>query len=147
MDQRSTRRHPAGKRTRNEHLPRAGPCRCATSTAAPPVGVDYLLRPRRKGRPVGAIGPVRAWPIDPRSTRREVADTHPVHACPAGDLIDVTIRMADGNPITLPVVKVGNKILGVTTGGDAGEAAISQDWRRREPRLHHTHYLPPFTFV
>ena len=58
---------------------------------------------------------VRALQKDPRSTLREVADAHPVHASPADDLIDVTMRMADFNLFTLPVVDAEHKILGVIT--------------------------------
>lgn len=90
------------------------------------------------GRLVGAIGLVRALQNDAHLTLREVTDTHPVYAGPADDLIDVTMRMADFNLFTLPVVDPDHKILGVITVDDALEAAIPQDWRRREPRLHTT---------
>ena len=86
------------------------------------------------GRLVGAIGLVRALQKDHHLTLREVADPHPVHAGPADDLIEVTMRMADFNLFTLPVVDADHKILGVITVDDALEAAIPQDWRRREPR-------------
>lgn len=108
------------------------------ATTAQPEALTTLYSVDEKGRLVGAIGLVRALQKDPRSTLREVADAHPVHASPADDLIDVTMRMADFNLFTLPVVDAEHKILGVITVDDALEAAIPQDWRRREPRHHNT---------
>jgi CBS domain-containing protein len=41
--------------------------------------------------------------------------------------------MADYNLYTIPVVDDDDRVLGVVTVDDVLEAAIPEDWRRREP--------------
>jgi CBS domain-containing protein/sporulation protein YlmC with PRC-barrel domain len=87
-------------------------------------------------RLVGAISLVRALQADPHSLLRDVAESDPVHAAPQDDIVDVTTRMADFNLLVLPVLDERGHILGVVTVDDALEAALPQDWRRREPQAH-----------
>jgi Mg/Co/Ni transporter MgtE len=66
------------------------------------------------------------------------ADIDVVVASPDDDVIDVTTRMADFNLLALPVISEDRHILGLITVDDALEAAIPQDWSRREPSHHET---------
>jgi CBS domain-containing protein len=136
-----------------------------TATAGGLMGVDYLAAPQDStiehvlgllraattqqpealttiysvdddGRVAGAISLVRALQLEPATTLRAATDPDPVRARPGDDLVEVTRRMADFNLLTMPVVDDEDRILGVITVDDALEAAIPQDWLRREPRHH-----------
>ena len=48
-------------------------------------------------------------------------------------MVDVALLMSDYNLITIPVVDDRRKMLGVITVDDVLEAALPEDWRRREP--------------
>ena len=69
---------------------------------------------------------------------REVVTGDPIHASPSDDIIDITIRMADFNLLTLPVLDDHGHILGVITADDARGATIPEDWRRRGKRQRET---------
>ena len=136
-----------------------------TATAGGLMGVDYLAAPQHStidqvldtlrkattqqpealttiysldsdGRLTGAIGLVQALQLDPNTALRDAVDSDPVRVAPEDDLVEVTRRMADYNLLTLPVVDDSDHILGVITVDDALEAAIPDDWQRREPRHH-----------
>ena len=136
-----------------------------TATAGGLMGVDYLAVPEHSSiehavsvvrdavthqpealttiysldtdrRLVGALSLVRALQLDPAVTLRDATDPEPVCAHPDDDLIEVTRLMADFNLLTLPVVDGDDRILGIITVDDALEAAIPEDWLRREHRHH-----------
>ena len=106
------------------------------STTKQPEALTTIYSLASDGRLTGAISLVRALQLDPATTLHTATDPDPVRARPDDDLIDVTRRMADFNLLTLPVVDDTDHILGVITVDDALEAAIPQDWQRREPRRH-----------
>jgi Mg/Co/Ni transporter MgtE len=86
---------------------------------------------------VGTLSLVRAIQATPTALLREVSDLEPVHADPRDDIIDIANLMADYNLLSLPIIDDDAHILGVITVDDALEAAIPDDWRRRD-RHHHT---------
>jgi CBS domain-containing protein len=88
-------------------------------------------------RLVGTLSLVRAIQAKPTALLREVSDLEPVHGDPRDDIIDIANLMADYNLLSLPILDDDDHILGVITVDDALEAAIPDDWRRRE-RHHHT---------
>lgn len=90
----------------------------------------------------GSVGLVRIVQADPTARLMDIADPDPVHASPQDDVVDVTTRMADFNLTALPVTDPQGLILGVVTVDDALEAAIPEDWRRREPQTHSTATAP-----
>jgi Mg/Co/Ni transporter MgtE len=92
----------------------------------------------REGRLVGTLSLVGAIQADPHAVLREVADPDPVHADPRDDLIDIANVMADYNLLSLPILDDDDRIFGVITVDDALEAAIPDDWRRRERHHHRT---------
>lgn len=90
----------------------------------------YSLDP--DGRLVGTVSLVRALQLDPTTPLHTATDPDPVHAHHDDDIVRVTTQMADFNLLTLPVLDEHSRILGVITVDDALEAAIPEDWRRRE---------------
>jgi len=88
-------------------------------------------------RLVGTLSLVGAIQAEPTALLREVSDLEPVHADPRDDIIDIANLMADYNLLSLPILDDTGHILGVITVDDALEAAIPDDWRRRD-RHHHT---------
>lgn len=90
----------------------------------------------------GAVNLIHVLQADPEATLAEIADRDPVHASPEDDVVDVTTRMADFNLMVLPVIDHQGHLLGVVTVDDALEAAIPDDWRRREPQTHSTETAP-----
>ncbi len=85
------------------------------------------------GKLAGALSVITALQADSSTSIRELADLDPVHVLPDADIVEVTTRMSDYNLLTLPVLDRERHILGVITVDDALEAAIPDDWRRREP--------------
>ncbi|HAN25214.1 MAG: magnesium transporter [Microbacterium sp.] len=90
----------------------------------------------------GSVGLVQALQAHPDTPLAEIADSEPVYASPQDDVVDVTTRMADFNLMVLPVTDPQGLLLGVVTVDDALEAAIPEDWRRREPQTHSTATAP-----
>ncbi|MEA9984283.1 magnesium transporter MgtE N-terminal domain-containing protein [Subtercola sp. RTI3] len=88
-------------------------------------------------RLVGTLSLVKAIQTSPDALLRDVADPEPVHADPRDDIIDIANVMADYNLLSLPILNDTGQIIGVITVDDALEAAIPDDWRRRD-RHHHT---------
>lgn len=91
-----------------------------------------------EGRLVGTLSIVKAIQTNPDTLLRAVADPEPVYADPRDDLIDIANVMADYNLLTLPILNDARQIIGVITVDDALEAAIPDDWRRRERHHHNT---------
>jgi CBS domain-containing protein len=104
-----------------------------TATTQQPEALTTIHSLGADGALAGTISLVRALQLDPATPLREAADPHPIAASPQDDIIAVTTRMADFNLLTLPVVDHEGRILGIITVDDALEAAIPNDWSRREP--------------
>lgn len=100
------------------------------------LAIIYTLAP--DGTFEGALTLVHAVQADPDRPLSEVADRDVVVASPDDDVIDVTTRMADYNLLAMPVLSEDRRILGVITVDDALEAAIPEDWSRRESNHHET---------
>lgn len=116
----------------------------AASTQQPEaLTTIYSLDP--EGHVVGAISLVRALQLDPATQLHDATDPDPVHAHHDDDIVSVTTQMADFNLLTLPVLDEHSHILGVITVDDALEAAIPDDWRRREPQRRPTTITDPDT--
>jgi CBS domain-containing protein len=90
----------------------------------------HSLRP--DGTLAGTLSLVRALQLDSATLLRDAADAQIVVASPDDDIVVVTTRMADYNLLSLPVVDVSGRLLGIVTVDDALEAAIPQAWSRRE---------------
>jgi MgtE intracellular N domain/CBS domain len=60
-------------------------------------------------------------------------DSDPIRVGSEADLTDIALLMADFNLYSIPVVDEHDHMLGVVTVDDVLEAAIPEDWRRREP--------------
>ncbi|WJH26848.1 magnesium transporter MgtE N-terminal domain-containing protein [Pseudarthrobacter defluvii] len=100
------------------------------------LSVIYTLAP--DGKLEGTLSLVHAVQADPATTLGEVADHDLVCASPGDDVIDVTTRMADFNLLAMPVIAEDRRIIGSITVDDALEAAIPEDWSRRESNHHET---------
>lgn len=87
---------------------------------------------RTDGTLAGTLSLVRALQLDSATLLRDAADAQTVVASPDDDIVVVTTRMADYNLLSLPVVDPSGCLLGIVTVDDALEAAIPQDWSRRE---------------
>lgn len=107
-----------------------------TAVGQQPEALTAIFSVDHDKRLVGSISLVRALQVDPSSLLSEVAESEPVHAAPEDDIVDVTTRMADFNLLVLPVLDEHGRILGVVTVDDALEAAVPEDWRRREQQQH-----------
>ena len=91
--------------------------------------VIYTLAP--DGTLAGALSLVHAVQAEPANVLANIADDVVVaHA--TDDVVDVTTRMADFNLLAMPVLSEDRHIIGVVTVDDALEAAIPEDWSRRE---------------
>jgi CBS domain-containing protein/sporulation protein YlmC with PRC-barrel domain len=106
------------------------------ATGQQPEALTMIFSVDDERRLVGAISLVHALQVAPGSLLSEVAEPDPVRAAPDDDIVDVTTRMADFNLLVLPVLDDRGRILGVVTVDDALEAAVPEDWRRREPHQH-----------
>jgi CBS domain-containing protein len=106
------------------------------SSTQQPEALTTIYSTAADGQLVGALSLVRALQLEPNTTLAAATDPDPIRARPEDDLVDVTRRMADFNLLTMPVVNDNDHILGVITVDDALEAAIPQDWLRREPHRH-----------
>jgi Mg/Co/Ni transporter MgtE len=75
------------------------------------------------------------WPRDPQGLRRtltDVSDTDPIRVGTDTDIMDVAVLMTDYNLVTIPVVDVERRLLGIITVDDVLEVTLPDDWRRRE---------------
>ncbi|MCU6479688.1 magnesium transporter MgtE N-terminal domain-containing protein [Arthrobacter sp. A2-55] len=106
------------------------------STTSQPEALNVLFSVDTDGRLAGALGLVQALQLPQDSLVLQACEPDPVFARPGDDVVDVTNRMADFNLLVLPVLDADGRILGVVTVDDALEAAIPQDWRRREAQPH-----------
>jgi Mg/Co/Ni transporter MgtE len=84
-------------------------------------------------RLVGTVTVIALLRADPRERLSGVLEPDPVRVVAETDAPDIALLMADYNLVTIPVVDVDNRVLGVVTVDDVLEATIPADWRRREP--------------
>ena len=105
--------------------------RLREATTQQPEALNTIYALRADGTLAGTLTLVRALQLDPGTLLGDAADTDTVVASPDDDIVAVTTRMADFNLLTLPVLDVDGRILGVVTVDDALEAAIPRDWYRR----------------
>ena len=68
---------------------------------------------------------------DPGAGQRDLR-RGPVRVGAATDVVDVAVLMSDYNLITIPVVDDRRVMIGLITVDDVLEAALPEDWRRRE---------------
>jgi Mg/Co/Ni transporter MgtE len=104
-----------------------------TATTQQPEALTTIHSLREDGTLGGTLSLVRALQLAPATLLRDAVDADPVVARPEDDIIAVTTRMADFNLLTLPVLDPSGRVLGIITVDDALEAAIPNDWYRREP--------------
>lgn len=90
----------------------------------------HSLRP--DGTLAGTLSLVRALQLDSATLLRDASDPQIIVALPDDDIVVVTTRMADYNLLSLPVVDLNGRLLGIVTVDDALEAAIPREWSRRE---------------
>ena len=107
------------------------------ATSQQPEALATIYSVDTENRLVGTLSLVRAIQANPGALLRDISDVEPVHADPRDDIIDIANLMADYNLLSLPILDDSGHILGVITVDDALEAAIPEDWRRRD-RHHHT---------
>lgn len=86
-----------------------------------------------QGRLDGVARLVAVVQADGDTPLTQLADRDPVRTSPDSDVVDVAVLMADYNLFTLPVVDEDGRPLGVITVDDVLEAALPEDWWRREP--------------
>lgn len=117
------------------------PATATVADALTAVRGAHLLQPQAltmiytlatDGTLAGALSLVQAVQADAASVLAEVADDDVVVAKATDDVVDVTTRMADFNLLAMPVLSEDHRIIGVITVDDALEAAIPEDWSRRE---------------
>ncbi|HEX9064994.1 MAG TPA: CBS domain-containing protein [Streptosporangiaceae bacterium] len=84
------------------------------------------------GRLCGLVTVVTLLQSDPVTRLTEIYDDDPVRIGADTDLADVAVLMSDYNLVTIPVVDDERKMLGLVTVDDVLEAALPEDWRRRE---------------
>lgn len=102
-----------------------------SATTLQPEALTVIHTLRTDGTLAGTLTLVRALQSAPDTLLRNAADGHLVVASPGDDIVIVTTRMADFNLLSLPVVDLDNKMLGIVTVDDALEAAIPREWTRR----------------
>ncbi|CAM5768255.1 MULTISPECIES: magnesium transporter MgtE N-terminal domain-containing protein [Alphaproteobacteria] len=103
-----------------------------TLTTVQPEALVTIHSLNADGALAGTLSVVRALQLSPSTLLRDAVDARAIVASPDDDIIAVTTRMADFNLLSLPVVDAEGKLLGLVTVDDALEAAIPQDWARRE---------------
>lgn len=114
--------------------------RAATTKQPEALAAIFLLDADK--RLAGAISLIQAVQADPAAPLTEVADLQPIHTHPENDLIGAVRLMTDFNILVLPVIERGTQLIqGVITVDDALEAAIPDQWRKRDVEMHrlHTH--------
>jgi len=113
----------------------------ASANTVQPEALTSVHAVDRAGRLCGVIRLVTLVQADQEALLGEVYDADPVRVGAATDVVDVAVLMSDYNLTTIPVVDDGRHMIGVITVDDVLEAALPEDWRRREaaqpPDAHH----------
>lgn len=104
-----------------------------------PQALTGLFLVNENQRLIGAVSLVAVVQADPTAPLTQLAEPDPVRVTADTDPVHVTRLMADYNLLLLPVVDTDNRLIGVITVDDALEAAIPDDWRRRDPDAPLTH--------
>lgn len=84
-------------------------------------------------RLAGVVSTIALLQSEPSESVAALMDSDPVRVTADADLTDIALLMADFNLYSIPVVDDDDHALGVVTVDDVLEAAIPEDWRRREP--------------
>ena len=108
----------------------------AQATLVQPEALNTVHAVDAAGRLAGLTALVTLVQADPTQPLRDILDTEPVRVGPDTDIVGVALLMADYNLVTVPVVDVQRRLLGVITFDDVLEATIPDDWRRRERPQH-----------
>ncbi|HSZ44295.1 MAG TPA: CBS domain-containing protein [Streptosporangiaceae bacterium] len=94
-----------------------------------------------RGRLSGVAKLVLLVQANPHAELGDVCESDPVRVGAETDVVDVAVLMSDYNLITIPVVDEHRVMIGLITVDDILEAALPEDWRRREaadpPDAHH----------
>jgi CBS domain-containing protein len=113
----------------------------AGANAVQPEALTSVHAVDGAGRLCGVVRLVTLVQADQEALLGEVYDADPVRVGAATDVVDVAVLMSDYNLTTIPVVDDGRHMIGVITVDDVLEAALPEDWRRREaaqpPDAHH----------
>jgi len=113
----------------------------ASANAVQPEALTSVHAVDGAGRLCGVVRLVTLVQADQEALLGEVYDADPVRVGAATDVVDVAVLMSDYNLTTIPVVDDGRHMIGVITVDDVLEAALPEDWRRREaaqpPDAHH----------
>ena len=112
--------------------------RAGAEVGMQPQALVTVYALRADGTLSGCLSLVRAVQADPRQQISELEGTGVVAASAGDDIARVTRRMSDFNLLALPVVDDEDRIIGLVTVDDALEAAIPEDWSRREMRHRET---------
>lgn len=84
-----------------------------------------------EGHLVGAVSLLAALRADAAAPLGDLADDQPVFLYPEADIVDVTVRVADFNLISLTIVDHDHRLIGLVTFDDVLAAAMPESWRRR----------------
>ena len=113
----------------------------ASASTVQPEALTSVHAVDRAGRLCGVVRLVTLVQADQEALLGEVYDADPVRVGAATDVVDVAVLMSDYNLTTIPVVDGSRHMIGVITVDDVLEAALPEDWRRREaaqpPDAHH----------
>jgi CBS domain-containing protein len=104
----------------------------AASASLQPEALTSVHALDERGRLDGVARLVSLVQADPAVPVSDVFDADPVRVRAGTDVVDVAVLMSDYNLVTIPVVDDRRKLIGVITVDDVLEAALPEDWRRRE---------------
>jgi CBS domain-containing protein len=105
--------------------------RVRTSAVQPGV-LATVLALDADDRLCGSVPLVLLVQAAPGACLADVAEADPVRVRADADVVEVALVMSDYDLLALPVVDGDGRVLGVVTVDDALEAAVPEDWRRRE---------------
>ena len=104
----------------------------AAGAGLQPEALNSVHALDERGRLAGVARLVTLVQADPGALVSEICDADPVRVRAATDVVDVAVLMSDYNLTTIPVVDARRVMIGVITVDDVLEAALPDDWRRRE---------------
>ena len=104
----------------------------AAGAGLQPEALNSVYALDERGRLAGVARLVTLVQADPGALVSEICDADPVRVRAATDVVDVAVLMSDYNLTTIPVVDARRVMIGVITVDDVLEAALPDDWRRRE---------------
>jgi CBS domain-containing protein len=104
----------------------------AAATALQPEALASVHALDDFGRLAGVVKLVTLVQADQQAPIRDVLDADPVRVGAGTDVVDVAALMSDYNLTTIPVVDDLRMMIGLITVDDVLEAALPEEWRRRE---------------